>query len=79
MQCREHEVTSESGFDGDLRGFKIADFTNQNDVRILTQERTKSRGEVQSDLFLHLHLVYARQIELDWIFGGHDVRIDGVQ
>src|ERR1044071_5999102 len=79
MEGREYEVASECGFDSDLSRFEVADFADQNDVGILAQERTKSGGEVQADLLLHLHLVDARQVELDRVFGGHDVCIDRVQ
>ena len=79
MQGREYEVTGECGFDGDLRRFKVANLTDQNDVGILAQEGAKSGGEVQPDLFFHLHLVDARQIELDRVFRRHDIGVDCIQ
>ncbi len=49
----------ERGLDSDLGGFEVADLTDQDDVRILPQERAQGRGEVQADLLVHLHLVDA--------------------
>src|SRR6185437_2572164 len=34
MQCGKHQVACESGLNGDFRSFKVADFTDKNDVRI---------------------------------------------
>src|SRR5215213_3192982 len=79
MEGGENEVASESGFDGDFSSFEVANFTDQNDVGILAQERTQRGREVQDDLFLHLHLVDAGKVELHRIFRGHDVGIDCVQ
>src|SRR6185369_5610227 len=79
MEGREYEVTSESSFDGDFSSFEVADFADENDVRILAQEGTQRGREVQTDLFLHLHLVDAEEIELHRIFRRHDVGVDRVQ
>jgi len=38
VQRREHEVSGKSDFDGDFRGFEVADLADQNDVRVLAQE-----------------------------------------
>src|SRR6185369_12723622 len=79
MEGREYEVTSESSFDGDFSSFEVADFADENDVRILAQEGTQCGREVQTDLFLHLHLVDAEQVELHRIFRSHGVGVDRVQ
>src|SRR5262249_7589686 len=73
------EVTSEGSFDRDFSSFEVANFTDQNDVRILAQKRTQRGRKVQADLFLHLHLVDAEKIELDRVLRGHDVGVDCVQ
>src|SRR6185369_10488131 len=79
MEGRENEVTSESGFDRDFSSFEVANFTDENDVWILAQKRTQRGGKVQTDLFLHLHLVDAGKVELHRIFRSHDVGVDCVQ
>ncbi len=48
-----------------LRGFRVADFADQDDVGVLAQERAQHAGEVQADLLAHRHLVDARQVEFD--------------
>src|SRR5205823_4709832 len=47
VQRGEHEVAGEGRLDGDLRGLEVADLADQDDVRILPQERTKGGGEVE--------------------------------
>src|SRR5262245_5422149 len=79
MQGRENEVTGERSLDGDFSRFKVANLTDKNDVGILAKERPEGRGEVQTDLLLHLHLVDAGKVELNRIFGGHDVCLDRVE
>ncbi len=66
-------VTGQSRLDRDLGRFEVADLTDQHDVGVLPQERTQSRGEIQPDLLLHLHLVDTVEVELHRVLGGHDV------
>ena len=61
VQRREHQVAGERGLDRDLRRLEVADFADQDDVRVLAQERAQRGGEVQPDLLVHLHLVDARR------------------
>ena len=79
VQGGKHQVAGERGFHGDFRRFKVANFADQNDVGVLPQEGAQRRGEIQPDLILHLHLVDARQLEFDRVFGGHDVGVGRIQ
>ena len=79
VQRGQNEVAGEGGLDRDFRGFKIADFADQNDVWVLAQEGAQGGREIQADLLLHLHLVHASQLELNRVLGGHDVGIGLVQ
>ena len=56
-------MAGEGCIDGDAGGFQIADLTDHDDVRRLTQNGAQGAGEGHSDLGLHVHLVDA----------GHDV------
>src|SRR6266403_1749284 len=78
VQRREHQVSRERGLDSDFRRFKVANLADQNDVGILAQEGAERGGKVQANLLLHLYLVDAGQLELDRVFRGHDVGVDGV-
>ena len=73
VQRRQHEVAGQRRLDRDLRRLEVADFADQDDVRVLAQERAQRRGEVQADVLADLHLVDADQVELDRVLRGHDV------
>src|SRR6266404_6095899 len=75
----QHQVAGERSLDRDLRRFKVANLTDQDDVGILAKESAERGGEVQADLLLHLNLVDTRQLEFDGVFGGHDIRIHGIE
>ena len=47
VQGGEDQVTGERSLDRDLRGFEVTNLTHQNDVGVLTQERTEQRREGQ--------------------------------
>ncbi len=48
MQRGKHQVAGEGGLDGDFRGFKVADFADQDDVGILPQESAQRGRKVQA-------------------------------
>ena len=73
MQCREHQVSGHRRLEGDGGRLLIADFSDEQDVRILTQHRTQHPGEREALLLVHLHLVDAAQSVLDRVFHGDDV------
>ena len=66
-------MAGERGLHRDLRGLEVADLADHDDVRVLAQEGAQGRGEVEADLLVHLHLVDARQVELDRVLGGGEV------
>src|SRR6266478_1850496 len=79
VQRGEHQVARKRGLDSNFCRFKVANLSDQNNIRILPQEGTERGGKVQADLLLHLHLVDARQLKLDGVFRGHDVGVHGIQ
>ena len=75
-------MSGQRGFDGDLRGFHVARFTDENDVGILPQKCAKDAREIQPDILVRLDLAQAGKIVFNRIFGGGNVdfrRIDFVQ
>ena len=60
VQRAEHQVAGERRLDGDLGRLAVADFADQDDVRVVAQDAPQARGERQADLGVHLDLVDAR-------------------
>lgn len=52
-------MTGHGGPDTDLRGFRIADLSNHDDVGILAEEGTEGPRVVEADPFLDFQLVDA--------------------
>src|SRR5208282_6130788 len=69
VQSRKHKVTGKRGLHTDFRGLKVSNLSDQNDVRILTEEGAERGSEVQSDLLLHLYLVDSSQLKFHRILG----------
>ena len=76
MQGGQHQVTGQRGLDGDLSGFKIADFTEHDDVGILTQERPESLAEGHPGRLIDLHLHDALDVELHRVFDREQLGVD---
>ena len=71
-------MAGERRLDRDLRRLEVADFADEDDVRVLAEEAAQRGGEVEADVLAHLHLVDAEQVELDRVLGGHDVGLGRV-
>src|ERR1019366_7814949 len=69
----EDQVARQRRVDGDLCRFLIADFADQNLVRIVTQDGTKTAGKCQPLLFVHGNLRYAPNLVFDRVFDGDDL------
>ena len=64
VQRGQHQVAGLRGFDGDLRGFQVADLAHHDDVRVLAQKRAHRLGEGQPDLRVDVYLIDPRQVDL---------------
>src|SRR5205814_291310 len=62
---------------GDLRGFLVADFADENHVWVVAQNRAQAARERQPGLFRNLNLVHALELILHRVFDGDDLA-DGV-
>ena len=78
MQCAHDHVARECGLDRDAARFKVSNFADHDDVGVLAQKGLERRGEGHADFCAYLHLIDAVEVVLDGIFGGHDVRVAGV-
>ena len=50
--------------DGDFRRFPVADFADHDDIRVVPEDVPKARGERQTPLGVHRHLVDALKLIL---------------
>ena len=79
VQCGQHQVASHGGLDGNLRGFKIANLTNHDDVGILSQDGAQGFGKGQINFGIDLRLPHACQFIFNRVFHRHDVAAGSVQ
>ena len=78
VQGREDEVTGEGGLDGDATRLQVSNFSQHDDVGVLTKKRLQRGGEGHPDLGSHQHLVDAEQVVFDRVLRRHDVDVDVV-
>ena len=72
-------VTGEGGSDGDVRGFAVTDFSDQNHIRVLTQDGAESGGKGQATFGVHWHLVDPGEFIFHRVFNGDDLFAGVVQ
>src|SRR5215472_15565337 len=68
----------ERGADGDFRGFKVADFADHDDIRVLAQNVAQTHGEGQPDFRPDRDLVDAPEFIFDRFLDRDDALLDGV-
>ena len=69
VQCREDEVAGERRVDGDVSRLVVADFTDHDDVGVLTHRRTQTLEEIVA-FVVDLGLCDAGQMVFDRVFDG---------
>ena len=79
MQRAKHQVTGERRLNGNVCNFAISNFTDQDDVRRLTQHALEHDAEGKADLFADLHLIDAVEVVLNGIFSGDDLAVRRVE
>jgi hypothetical protein len=78
VQGAEHQVTGQSGADGDVGGFAVADFPDHDDIGILAQNVAQGAGEGEADLAVDLGLVDALDLVFDRILDRDDAAAGGI-
>ena len=68
-----HQVASQGGTDGDVRGFFVANFANDEDLRILAKEVTRGLREIEAARLVHLSLHHTRNDLFGGVFDRNDV------
>ena len=66
-------MAREGGLRGDARSLLVADLTEHDDVRVLTQQRAQRAGEGKAGLVVGLELINAGHGILDGVLHGRDV------
>ena len=64
---------------GDFHRFSISDFTDHDNVGILTQKRAQTVPKSDSGLGIDLRLIDPRQFILNRVFNGRDVHLRRIQ
>ena len=59
--------------DSNLRRLRVTDFSDHDDIRVLTEDGTQAIGEGQPRLDVDLNLIDPCQLVFDWVFNGDDV------
>ena len=73
VQRGENQVAGQRRLHGDLRRFLVADFADENHVRVVAQDRAQAAREGQPGLFGDLDLVDALELIFDRVFDGDDL------
>ena len=76
VQRAEHQVTGERRLHGDFGRFQVANFADQDHVRVVTQNRAQTGGERQPILAFDLDLVDAVELVFDRVFDRDDLAVD---
>ena len=66
-------MPGQSGLDRNIKRFKIADFTNKDNVRVLAQDGTQRRCKRKADFRADIDLTNAFHLVFDGIFDSDNV------
>src|SRR5262245_39688649 len=75
VQGAEHQVTGERRLNGVFGCLQVADFADQDHVRVVPQDAAQRRAERQADLGVDLNLADVRLLVFDGVFDGDNFRI----
>ena len=73
MERAQNQVAGQRSLYGDLHGLLVSDFTDQDNVGVLSENCTKAPGEVKLDFLFDLDLIDPRQAVFDRILDRCDV------
>ena len=75
LQCRVENTKCPvmAAWKCDFGGLVVADFADQDHVRVLAQDRSQVSRESQTGLHVDCGLADAFEFILDWVLAGHDV------
>ena len=73
VQRREHEVSRQRGLHRDASRLDVSDLSDEDHIRVLSQDGAKPGGEGQARLLIRLDLVDGRKDVLDRVLDRHHV------
>ena len=79
MQGRQHQVAGKRRLNGHIGGLQVANLTDHDDIRILTQHGLYPLGKVHIDIGLNLHLIEAGLHHFDGVLNSADIHLAGGQ
>jgi len=79
VEAGEDEVAGVGSFDGDLGGFFVAGFADEDDVGVLAEDGSEGVCEGESDFRVDLDLADALEAVFDGVFCGDDVHFGTVE
>ena len=75
MHCRKYKVPGQRSLNRIFRRFLVSNFTDEHDVRVMTQNTPKSVSKRQSDLGVYLNLIDTFKLVLNRIFRRNDLDV----
>src|SRR6185436_20566257 len=69
---REDEVPRQTRLERDARGLGVADLADEQDLRVLTEQRAQRAREVETSARVDLRLHDARHVALDRVLDADD-------
>ena len=71
-------MPGQGGLDRNIKGFRIPDLADKDNVRVLTQNGTQCRRERQTEFRAYVDLVKPLDLEFHRIFHGHNIASRGI-
>ncbi len=75
MQRRKDQVSRQRRLNADLGGFQVPDLTDEDDVRVLTEEAAQGAGKRQTDVRADLRLNDPVDVVLHGVLGGKNLHV----
>src|SRR5689334_20509169 len=75
MDRGKNQMPGESGLDGDLGRLTIADFANQDDVRVVTEKGAQGGWKVDAGRLIGLNLRHVLEVVFDRVFDRDDLKV----
>ena len=79
VQGRKYQMASQGSLYRYACSFKVANFADHDDIRVLTQDRTQRGGKIETNLRLNLNLIDPGELIFDRIFYGEQFQLGSIK